>query len=456
MSEPNTPQDGLLEYGAPVGGLELRADADDFHAPYRRPGMPFLETKAYMQPAFAEARTDPQVEGLARVLDEHRRSFEEFKQANDQQLLELKSLRGPDVLTEDKLKRVERRMDDLALTVRRMHLHGGEPYDDPDKIELKSAIDNYVRRGRTDGFHALETRGMSVGSEADGGYLVHPDMEKALFARLRKDTPIRALASQLTISTGLYKRPFVISGAGAGWVAETQVRPTTSSPQIAELNFPTHELYACPVATKQLLDDGIIDIEAWLAVELYSAFCAQEATAFITGNGTSQPKGILSYPQVNPASAGFGEVGTLVTGANGGFKPDAPIDCLMDLVHSLPAVYRKNGTFLMNRMTLSAVRRLKTESGEYLYQTRMSDKLEETLMGFPLVECDDMPGISPGSTAIAFADFQRAYLIIDRQGIQILRDPYSAKPYITFYATMRVGGGIADFNAIRLLKFSAS
>ncbi|PWW00233.1 HK97 family phage major capsid protein [Hoeflea marina] len=388
---------------------------------------------------------------IAEAFDEFGEAFREFRATNDARLAQLERRGSADALTEDKLRRLDTALADFdRLVVRAARPPLGGPGGDG---EVRAAMNAYVRKGRTDGYEGLEGKGMSVGSEADGGYLVPDETETALTAALRDESPIRALASALTISTSLYKRPFVVSGAGSGWVAETAARVETSTPQLAELGFPAMELYACPAATKQLLDDSVVDIETWLVGEMATAFGEQETRAFIEGDGLTMPRGILAYPRVAHDAAGFGQVGTLATGTPGDFDPDAPADVLLDLVHSLGARYRRNGVFLMNRMTLSAVRRLKNADGDYLWQPRLGEGLETSLMGFRVEECEDMPDIAPGAPAIAFGDFRRAYLIVDRQGVQILRDPYSAKPYVLFYATKRVGGGITDFNALRLLTF---
>lgn len=206
----------------------------------------------------------------------------------------------------------------------------------------------------------------------------------------------------------------------------------------------------------QLLDDAVVDVESWISGEIHTAFGEQETAAFITSDGTAMPKGILAYPQLPAASTGFGAVGTVATGTEGAFDPDEPADALIDLVDTIGQKYRRNGTFIMNRVTLSAARRLKDANGDYLWQAKLGDRLETSPLGYPVAECEDMPDIAPGAAAITFGDFKRAYLIVNRQGVQIPRDPYSAKPFVLFYATKRVGGGIMDFDALWLLTFAAA
>ncbi|MFD0938343.1 phage major capsid protein, partial [Methylobacterium trifolii] len=247
----------------------------------------------------------------------------------------------------------------------------------------------------------------------------------------------------------------VATGAPAtGWVAETAPRPQTDGPVLSELNFPAMELYAMPAATQTLLDDAVVDIDAWLADEVETAFSEQEGTAFVSGNGLSRPRGFLSYDTVANASWVPGKIGLVGTGAAGAFPGASPADVLFDLVYALKAGYRQNAGFVMNRRTQSAIRKFKDADGNYLWQPPLAADRAATLLGFPVTEAEAMPDVGAGSLSIAFGDFRRGYLVVDRTGLRVLRDPYSAKPYVLFYTTKRVGGGVQDFSAIKLLKFA--
>lgn len=389
---------------------------------------------------------------ITAAFGEFMEAFEAFKETNDERLATLEAGRTSDTLVEEKLQRIEKTMDrqqELMLKAQRPALSG----NDTAALESKAAMDLYIRKGKTEPYDALQRKGMSVGSEADGGYLVPDATETALLKALQAESPMRRICSVIAISTAAYKRPFAISGAAAGWVAETGLRPGTDAPKLAELAFPAMELYASPAATKQLLDDSVIDIEAWLLEETNAAFGAQESRAFISGDGVAMPRGILDYPRAAAKDAVHGQMGTVQGGLGGEFDAAAPADAFMEVVHSVNARNRANGAFVMNRTTLSAVRRLKNADGDYLMQPRLTDTLENRLLGFPVEECEDMPDMAADAAAIAFGDFKRGYLIVDRQGVQILRDPFSVKPYVLFYATKRVGGGVQDFNAIRLMVF---
>jgi len=395
--------------------------------------------------------------------DELRHTFEEFKSANDERMARLERGR-PDALLEQKVDRINhaidaqhRRMDELALRQARPSLDGTRraPRDAAGR-EHKSAFDAYVRSGDADGIRQIETKAMSVGSNPDGGYLVPVELEHAIGERLAAISPIRNIASVREISGTVYKKPFMITGPATGWVGETDARTQTASPVLDALSFPAMELYAMPAATATLLDDSAVDLDQWIAQEVELVFAMQEGAAFVTGDGVNKPKGFLSYTTVANASWSWGNVGYIASGAAGAFAASNPSDVLVDLVYALKAGYRQNGHFVMNRKTQATIRKFKDSTGAYLWQPPAQPGGKASLMTFPLVEAEDMPDIAANALAVAFGDFQRGYLIVDRVGVRVLRDPYSAKPYVLFYTTKRVGGGVQDFDAIKLLKFAAS
>jgi HK97 family phage major capsid protein len=239
-------------------------------------------------------------------------------------------------------------------------------------------------------------------------------------------------------------------------VAETAVRPQTASPTLAELQFPTMELYAMPAATASLLEDAVVDLDQWISGEVDAAFAEQEGLAFVSGDGVNKPKGFLSYTEVAEASWSWGNIGYIATGVSGALPASDPSDILIDTVYALKAGYRQNAAWVMNRKTQASIRKLKDADGNYLWQPPAAPGQRAMLMGFPLVEAEDMPDAGADTTPVAFGDFSRGYLVVDRTGVRVLRDPYSAKPYVLFYTTKRVGGGVQDFDAIKLLKFGVS
>jgi len=388
------------------------------------------------------------------------RAFEAFKDANDQRL----ARRDGDVVLEQKLARIgdaidaqARRLDEINLKAARPALgqeanarvRSGAP-------EHKAAFEAYVRSGEAGGLRALEVKAMSFGSNPDGGYLVPPEIETTIGERLMAISPIRNIAGQRTISSNIYKKPFMTTGPAVGWVGETDARTQTASPVLDELVYPAMELYAMPAATATLLEDSAVNIDQWIAQEVEQVFAQQEGAAFVNGDGNNKPKGFLSYTAVDNGSWTWGNIGYIATGAAGAFAATNPSDGLVDLVYGVKAGYRQNGNFVMNRKTQAAVRKFKDTTGHYLWQPPAVAGGKASLMTFPVIEAEDMPDIAANSLSIAFGDFNRGYLVVDRAGVSVLRDPYTAKPYVLFYTTKRVGGGVQDFDAIKLMKFAAS
>jgi HK97 family phage major capsid protein len=391
------------------------------------------------------------------------RAFDEFKEANDQRLSEKRSV---DVLLEEKLDRLDsvitaqtQRLEAIELKQARPAI-GSEPRPtDPANqpvIEHKAAFDAYVRGGDSANLRALEQKALSGSSNPDGGFLVPPEIETKIGERLFNISPIRSLASIRTISSNIYKKPMMATGAVAGWVGETDARTQTTTPTLDELSFPAMELYAMPAATTLLLEDSAVDIDEWLAQEVDRVFAAQEGAAFVTGDGNNKPKGFVSYNTVPNSSWTWGNIGYVASGVAGAFPSSAPSDVLVDLIFALKAGYRQNAAFVMNRKTQSLIRKFKDTTNNYIWQPPASPSGRASLMNFPVHDVEDMPDISANSLSVASGDFKRGYLIVDRAGVTVLRDPYSAKPYVLFYTTKRVGGGVQDYDAIKLLTFAVS
>ncbi|MGN6305731.1 MAG: phage major capsid protein [Mesorhizobium sp.] len=390
-------------------------------------------------------------------------TFEAFKDSNDEKLAQLESRFGADVLTGEKVERISRALDEQKRALDMLALKRIRPAlgreDRAMPSEHKAAFDAYMRCGDDRGLRSLDTKAMSTnlgGSGQDGGYLVPDEVETEIGKRLAALSPIRSIASVRQVSAAVLKKPFSAAGPAVGWVAETAARPQTDSTTLAELSFPTMELYAMPAATASLLEDSVVDLDQWISAEVEAAFAEQEGKAFVSGDGTAKPKGFLSYTQAAESAWAWGKIGYTLTGVSGDWPADDPSDILIDTVYALKAGYRQNANWVMNRKTQAAIRKLKDTDGNYLWQPPAAPGQRAMLMGFPLVEAEDMPDIGADATPIAFGDFGRGYLVVDRAGVRVLRDPYSAKPYVLFYTTKRVGGGVQDFDAIKLLKFGTA
>jgi HK97 family phage major capsid protein len=386
------------------------------------------------------------------TLGELMSAFEEFKRTNDGRLKELEKRGQADALTEEKLGRLNQALDGAKAAMDRLALDRARPALEAGRPDLgdeyKDAFSAYVKRG--------EEKALSIGSNPDGGYLVPAETESEILTKLTAVSPIRAIASVRNVSAAVYKKPVTLTGPAVGWVAETAARPQTTSQTIDAIDFATAELYAMPAATSAFLDDAAVDVGQWIADEVNTAFAEQETAAFVNGNGTNKPKGFLQQTLAAEASWTWGKIGYLATGVSGAWPASDASDVLVDLVYALKAGYRQNASWVMNRKTQWSVRKLKDGEGNYLWSPGVGAGAKATLMGFELVEAEDMPDIGAAATPIAFGDFKRGYLVVDRTGVNVLRDPYSAKPYVLFYTTKRVGGGVQDFDAIKLLKFAAS
>ncbi|CAN5339699.1 phage major capsid protein [soil metagenome] len=376
--------------------------------------------------------------------------FESYRVANDERLAAVEAKGAADPLLSEKVDRIEAALQSRERAARRPAL-GGVVSDAPQADERKAAFDGYLRTGLSAG---LETKGLSEGISSSGGYVVTAELEQLIDRRLAQTSPMRGIATVRTIGSGVFAKPVSIAGVTASWVAETAARPETTAPTLDLLSFPAADLYASPAATQALLDDSQVNLDQWLADEVNDAFAAQETAAFVAGDGSGKPKGFLSYTQVADASQAWGQIGTIGTGVSGGFPASNPADKLLDLIYAPRASVRPNGRFVINRRTLSAVRKFKDGQGDYVLRPGTQPGQSPSIFGYPVTEMETMPDIAAGSTPIAFGDFNAGYLIVDRAGVRVLRDPYSAKPYVLFYTLKRVGGGVQNFDAIKLLKMS--
>ncbi|MBY6152546.1 phage major capsid protein [Vannielia litorea] len=319
----------------------------------------------------------------------------------------------------------------------------------------QKAFNAYLRNGDDDGLRGLELegKGLSTAVAGDGGYLVDPETSATIKTVLSSTASLRAIANVVTVEATSFDVLIDRADLGAGWATETGAAVETDTPTIERITIPLHELSALPKASQRLLDDSAFDIDGWLADRIAKKFARSEAAAFINGDGSDKPTGILDHTIVAEGSQTWGELGYIATGADGDIG-DA--DALVDLVYALGAEYRANGTFVMNSKTAGSVRKLKDADGRFMWSDGLAAGEPARLLGYPVLIAEDMPDIAIGAHAIAFGDFHAGYTIAERPDLRVLRDPFSAKPHVLFYATKRVGGDVSDFEAIKLLKFSAS
>ncbi len=322
----------------------------------------------------------------------------------------------------------------------------------------QKAFEAYVRSGDDDALRGLELEGkaLSTAVAADGGYLVDPQTAETVQSVLKSTASIRQIANVVNVEATSYDVLIDHTDVGTGWASETGSVAETDTPQIERISIPLHELSALPKASQRLLDDSAFDIEAWLADRIADKFARSEAAAFVIGDGVDKPTGFLTRPAVDNDVWAWGSVGYVPTGADGAFDSASPADAIVDLVYALGAQYRANATFVMNSKTAGQVRKIKDADGRFLWSDGLAAGEPARLMGYPVLIAEDMPDIGSGADAIAFGDFESGYTVAERPDLRILRDPFSAKPHVLFYATKRVGGDVSDFAAIKLLRFSTS
>lgn len=401
----------------------------------------------------------------AAILAELKQTFETFKAEREAELKGIDA-KFADVVQTEKVDRInteitklQKSLDEVNAAMAAIKLGGGAgDAQVPAKTEHAAAFNKWFRKGERAidaDLRDLEVKAsLSTLSDPDGGYVVPEEMSQTIDRVVGTVSAMRGLASVMTISTDTYKKLVNMGGAGSGWVGEKEERPETGTPTLRELVFNTAEIYANPAATQTLLDDARIDIAAWLGNEVSIAFAEQEGAAFISGNGVKKPRGILSYDTVENASYAWGKLGFKVTGGAAGFAGSNPADALIALFYSLKQGYRNGASWLTSDAVMETIRKFKDGQGNYLWAPPSGPANVATILGKPVATDDNMPALGANAFPVAFGNFQRGYLIIDRFGIRVLRDPYTNKPYVHFYTTKRVGGGVQNFEAIKLLKCS--
>ena len=313
-------------------------------------------------------------------------------------------------------------------------------------------VDGFLRQGRE-----LELKSVSGATGADGGFAVPREIDGIIDATLKAASPIRTIANVVQVGSAGYRKLVTQRGVASGWASETAARHETATPVFNEIVPTFGDLYANPAATQAMLDDAQFDVETWLAGEIAAEFAKAEGSAFVRGDGFDKPTGFLRYPidMAGDDARPFGTLQYVASGDAGGFDTDAPENRLIELVHALRAPYRQGAVWVMNSATLATIRKFKTADGAFIWQPGLAAGQPDMLLGYPVIEAEDMPDISPGSLSIAFGNFKAGYLIAERGETAILRDPFTNKPYVHFYATRRIGGAVSNSEAIKLMKFVA-
>lgn len=355
---------------------------------------------------------------------------------------------------------VKEQQERVAMLDRKMGAHGRPQLAAAAELGVphRKAFAAYLRTGDDDGLRGIvpEGKALNTAVAADGGYLVDPQTADAVRSVLVSTASIRAIAQVVQVEAASFDVLVDRSEVGSGWATETGAAAETATPILERVSIPLHELSAMPKASQRLLDDSAFDVEGWLAAKIATRFLRAESAAFVSGDGVDKPKGFLTAPKVANATWAWGSLGYVPSGAASDFSPTNPADCIITLVYALGAEYRANASFVMNSKTAGAVRKMKDADGRFLWSDGLAAGEPARLMGYPVLICEDMPDIAAGAHAVAFGDFRAGYTIAERPDLRILRDPFSAKPHVLFYASKRVGGDVTDFAAIKLLRFAVS
>lgn len=362
---------------------------------------------------------------------------------------ELKSFRDD---IHSKIKAQDDRMTQLD---RKNARHGRAPLSTRAETEAphQKAFNAYLRHGDDDALRGIVVEEKGMTTVSDGGFLAAPQVALQVQDGLAAKVSLRAVANVVSVESAAYEVLVDQGDIASGWATEDST-VEGSAPTVERVVIPVHELSAMPKASQRLLDDAAFDIESWLAGRISEKFARAEAAAFINGDGIDKPRGLLTYPVAPASTASAGQIGLVGTGVDGDFDTTHPTGPLIDLVYALGAEYRANASFLMNSKTAAVVRKMRDTEGRFLWADSLAAGQPAQLLGYSVIISEDMPDIDSASLSIAFGDFKAAYTIVERPDLRVLRDPFSAKPHVLFYATKRVGGGLTDARAVRLMQFA--
>jgi HK97 family phage major capsid protein len=428
------------------------------------------------------------------LIDAQGRAWEEFKKTNDE-LVKAKADGKAVSDLEAKLEKISKHLDqieevkaqveehekkfgraalgggednkDLGLEVksfndmRRSNAQAGAQVADLDAAAYtayKNAFWNMFRKGNMAALSSDEQKALQAGVDSDGGYLLPTPTVGRVVKKVYELSPIRQIASVMTISTDALEGINDLDEASYGWVGETGARTDTTTPTVGKYRIECAEMYAAPKATQKLLDDAAVDIEMWLAAKVADKFARVEAASFITGTGVGQPRGFTTYTMAATADASrsWGQLEKVKTGANGDFASSSPADVIFDLLQAFKPAYLQNAKFVTRRDVIAKIRKFKeATTNAYMWQPGLQQGQPDRLLGYPIVIAQDMPALGTGSASLGFGDWAEGYQVVDRIGIRTLRDPYTSKPYVIFYSTKRVGGGVLNFEAIKFLTFES-
>jgi HK97 family phage major capsid protein len=395
------------------------------------------------------------VEALAKSVEDFRATDRDYKSRTEAEIREAREKASAAI---DAAEAAKKAAEDAIKRAARSTV-GASGEIDPDKAEHKKAFNSFLRKGIETGLADLERKAVNVTTAGDGGYALPEQIESVIAQRLLEISPVRSVANVVSVSTSDYKQLVDTRGMASGWVGEAGARTATNTPTFYEAAALMGEIYANPQATQQSLDDLMFNVEAWVAASIADEFAFREGAAFVSGDGTNKPKGFLNYATAATADSSrlWGTLEHVATGVSADFAASNKGDKLVELVYKLKAGHRANAVWMTNKAILAEIRAFKeSTTNAYLWQPGLAAGQPSTLLGYNVVEAEDMPAKAANSLSIAFGDFRAGYTVVDRVGIRSLRDPYSNKPYVGFYVTKRVGGMVVNSEAIKVLKFSVT
>lgn len=413
---------------------------------------------------------------IKQLFEEKQKAFHEYKAANDERIAKLEKQEGV-AEVEQKLARINKELDERDERIEKQFAElkrfGTAQNGQEQEAEVKSAFNKLLRSGSSARMTEAEVEALAkkqaemsngrvsasefknamiAGSDPDGGYFVLPDLDKSIMKLAQEEVALMNLAQVVTTSSSVYNKRVRISGSGYTWEGEETHPETTETPKYSVLAFPVHTIAANPSISQELLQDADVNVEAELMEAMNADFVEGIGDALINGNDNRRPRGLLSYSTVKEANWKWGSLAYTPTGAASGFAAEHGGDALINTLYSLKTPYLSNATWLMNRNTLAEIRKMKDGQGNYLWQPSFQIGQPDTLLGYGLRLDSKMPNIGANATPIAFGDFRRGYLVVRRSGMTLIRDQYTQKPYVVFSTRMRLGGGVQNFEAIKLLK----
>ena len=403
-------------------------------------------------------------EDIKNAVSEIGQAFEEFKKANDEKLEALEKGQNVDTLVDSKLEAIEEKLNGLEdikqeITQAKQAQEGiKEQVENLETVmrrpnsgfeakqidESLVAFEAYCRKG-LEGLDDAEKKALTVSNDSTGGYLAPPEYVRELLKTVTEISPVRSIARVRSTGQRSIQVPKRSSQFSAAWVAESGTRSETTGYEVGLEELPAHELYALVDISEQNLEDTVFDLEAEMQSEFAEQFAKAEGTAFVSGNAVGKPEGLLTNGDVSEVNSGNGTA--------------LLADGLITLVHSIKSEYGRNGTFMFNRGTLSAIRKLKDTAGQYVFQAGMSLQagVPNTILGYPYVEATDMPDVGANTYPVLFGDFRRAYMIVDRVALAVTRDPFTqaTSGNVRYIARRRVGGQVIQAEAVVKQKVSA-